>query len=154
MQKANIISSVVLLLFSLITLFHVIPTYCDSGFGTGIAPSTFPYILTSAILFLSILLLLQNIFQKDVSPLPVSRTFWRNMAVVVLLIGASLICLYAFGYIGGGIFTTAVFLRYLRTRFSLAFALTVAGVPMLLYIGLFYGLGAPMPEPEVLYLLP
>lgn len=77
---------------------------------------------------------------------------WKNLCSMAALLGFSLFLMHMLGYVPGGAGTVALFLLFFRERITAPFVLTALAVPLCLYIGLTYGLGAPMPQAELSFL--
>ncbi len=154
MRKANIVSAALLTAFSLAMIFWFISRYCSDGFGSGVPPSTLPYVLCWIILVCSVLLLGVNLFApgRNTGVAPISSQGWVNLFRMAALLFFSLFLLRMLGYVAGGVCVVVLFLIFLRARLSVPFVLTAIGVPVCLYLGLTYGLGAPMPQAELSFL--
>ena len=154
MRKSNIIAASLLIAFSLVMIFRFIPEYCSDGFGSGVPPSTLPYVLCWIILLCSVLLLGLNLAAavKTVDMAPISARGWLNLVSMAGLLSLSLFLMYLLGYVAGGICIIVMFQVFLRARVSVPFALTALAIPLCLYLGLTYGLGAPMPQAELSFL--
>jgi hypothetical protein len=153
-RKSNIISASLLIVFSLVMIFQLIPEYCSDGFGSGVPPATLPYVLCWTILICSVLLLVLNLVAaaKAGDVAPISAQGWLSLFSMAALLFFSLILMLLLGYMAGGACIIALFLVFLRTKPSVPFVLTALAVPLCLYLGLTYGLGAPMPQAELSFL--
>lgn len=90
MRKANLISGIFLLGFSLLLLFWLIPWQVEEAFGGEVSPRLLPQICAVGIGLLSIILITTNLkapsADADPGPFPISWPEFRALLVIGILL--------------------------------------------------------------------
>ncbi len=147
MRRVNIYSALLLMAFCGAMLLWAIPANTAAGDGYGVSPATLPNVLVVFILALSVLLLVQNVRLPAgrLSACPLAREGWHNLGRFTLILLVSLALLHLLGLRVGGILIILMNLLYMRGKSKIAIACTSVGVPMSIYVILWYALQVPLP---------
>ena len=117
-NKAEKVGGGILLIFSLVLLFVLIPSQVKEVKGFGVSPRVFPIILSMILLVLSLSLFWRGhsnkATDKDTNEYEISAKETKLVLLTVLLIGAYIVMLEYLGYL----ITTVVVLGFLMYMYG------------------------------------
>lgn len=149
MKKADIVTSLFLMVTGLVMIFVIIPAQTYPGEEYGVPPATVPTAAMSVVTVMAGILLAQCLIgrrknEKD-TPSPIKRSEWLHIAVFTALLFAGLAAIKFLHFIPGGILVLAVMMIITGQRKPLTIILVSVPIPFLVYAALWYGLRIPLP---------
>jgi ABC-type transport system involved in cytochrome c biogenesis permease subunit len=149
MKKADIVTSLFLMVTGLVMIFVIIPAQTYPGEEYGVPPATVPTAAMSVVTFMACILLAQCLIgrrknEKD-TPSPIKRSEWLHIAGFTAMLFAGLAAIKFLHFIPGGILILAVMMIITGQRKPLTIILVSVPIPFLVYAALWYGLRIPLP---------
>ena len=149
MKKADIVTSLFLIVTGLVMIFVIIPAQTYPGEEYGVPPATVPTAAMSVVTVMAGILLAQRVIgrrkiAKD-TPSPLKRSEWMHIAGFTALLFAGLAAIKFLHFIPGGILILAVLMIITGQRKPLTIILVSVPIPFLVYAALWYGLRIPLP---------
>lgn len=154
MQRADLITGIIIAGLSLWLLLYAIPVHTGEGLGYGLSPAGLPKIMAMSLLCLALVQIGNTVMQlskrrsaRDEQKAPgigISHgIFW---AKIILLLAISLIGMNLIGFIVGATFFMVVFQYLSGQRNYLVLCLLAIGIPVILRLAFWYGMGILLPQ--------
>lgn len=149
MRRADIISAAVLVAFGLLVIFVVIPIWVpghEEG-NYGLRAQDAPYLTIIVATGLALVLLVRRLFfdRGGGERVPIPRESWAFLALVAVLLVATLFLLEYVGILAGGPFIVAAMMFVMGERRPLAIGLTAVLAPLAVWAFFWKLLMFPLP---------
>lgn len=149
MRKADIIAAIFLITVGLVMIFIIIPAQTSPGERYGVPPATVPTAAMAVVILMSIILIIQRLVEsrrnQDTRPSPMPLRQWLHIGGYTALLSIGLAVIKFLHFVPGGIILLAVLMIISGQRRPVIIVLVAVPVPILIYIGLWYGLRMPLP---------
>lgn len=143
MKKANMISGIVLLLSSLALLIFIIPSQIEEVTDATVSPRFMPYVCTSIILILAVILTVKNLPSRKEKPnpddeiSPISKAESKAMLAVSGVLVLSVVLFELFGGLISAAILIVLMMWLMGERRFLPFVLLPGGLLLTTYL-IFY----------------
>lgn len=154
MQRADLITGIMIAGLSLWLLFYAIPVHTGEGMGYGLSPAGLPKLMAMSLFLLALVQIGNSVMQlikrrsaHDEEKEPgigfSHGFFWVK---ITLLFAVSLIGMNYIGFIVGATFFMAIFQYLSGQRNYLVLSLLAIGTPVILRMAFWYGMGILLPQ--------
>ena len=148
MRRADIISAALLVAFGLLVIFVVIPIWVPGhqGGNYGLMAQDAPYLTMTVATGLALFFLVRRLFiDHSDEPVPIPRQSWGFLALIAVVLIATLVLLEFVGMLAGGPFVVAVMMYLMGERRLLAIGLTAVLAPLAVWAFFWKLLQFPLP---------
>ena len=148
MRRADIISAALLLAFGLLVIFVVIPIWVPGheGGNYGLLAQDAPYLTMIVATGLALIFLVRRLFidhSDEAAPIP--KESWGFLALVAVVLIATLFLMEFVGVLAGGPFVVAVMMYLMGERRPLAIGVTAVAAPIAVWAFFWKLLEFPLP---------
>jgi hypothetical protein len=148
MRRADIISAALLLAFGLLVIFVVIPIWVPGhqGGNYGLRAQDAPYLTMIVVTGLALFFLIRRLFfDRSDEANPISKESWGFLALITVILVATLLLLEFVGVLAGGPFIVAVMMFLMGERRPLAIGATAVLAPIAVWAFFWKLLEFPLP---------
>lgn len=149
MRRADLVSSGLLTLAGLLTLFFVIPAETGKGATYGLAADFFPNVSVIALTaIMGAFFVYRAVFRSRAGgddDAPVTPGNWRFLGAIAAFFAVDFLVLAVLGFIAGGALAVAAFMVLAGERRAIPVALASACVPTAIFLVVAAALRIPLP---------